>query len=209
MWPLGHSGRPYFAKANPGPPSKSRGSRRSTYLLGGWQRSDSTIVPESAVVLKRVRGYRIVLRTASFREIPAQPVDTWRTAECHRRFRARPSVDAEHEFFAPAPTCPQHRATERDVHRRVFLRRVEREGRLRPTVSADVAHVAGQSSPMSSHYLICSRVRHRLGVPAPIFFRQCGNAPRIQAGTTLAIKLLRPNGRALTSPARPAPLGGT
>src|SRR5262252_1184807 len=55
---------------------------------------------------------------------------------------------------APAPTRPQHRATEREVHPRVFLRRVEREGRLRPAVSADVAlaHVAGQSSPMSSHY---------------------------------------------------------
>ena len=119
-----------------------------------------------------------VARSASFREIPAQPVATWHTAERHRRFRAWPSVDAKHEFFAPAPTRPQHRATEREVHRRVFLRRVEREGRLRPAVSADVAlaHAAGQSSPMSSNYLICSRVRHRLGVPAPIFFRQCGNA---------------------------------
>ena len=97
--------------------------------VGTGQRSGSTIVPESAVVLKRVRGYRIVLRTASFRQIPAQPVDTSHTADRHRRFRARPSVDAEHEFFAPAPTRPQHRATEREVHRRVFLRRVEREGR--------------------------------------------------------------------------------
>jgi len=55
----------FGAKTNPGSAGEqSRGSRRSTCLRGGWQRSDSTIVPESAVVLKRVRGYRIVLRTA-------------------------------------------------------------------------------------------------------------------------------------------------